>query len=109
KSTSISNIEFLEMHYMKDGILYKCQIVASPVDPTPIRPTVEKSWWEKFLEFLVKMFDFIFFEMLNLSFWIPKIGKQIISGIILFVAVFIVAPFILEKVIKTIKLLFGRE
>ncbi|MCM1131253.1 MAG: hypothetical protein NC325_06105, partial [Anaeroplasma bactoclasticum] len=96
KSTSISNIEFLEMHYMKDGILYKCQIVASQVDPTPVRPTVKKSWWEKFLDFLVKMFDFIFFEMFNLSFWIPTIGKQIISGIILVVGCFLAIKIIMK-------------
>ena len=108
KRRSISNIEFLEMHYMKDGILYKCQIITQPVNPTPVRPTVKKSWWEKFLEFLVKMFDFIFFQQLGYSFWIPDIAKQIISGIILAVVVFIVIPYILKKAIKGIKKLFGR-
>lgn len=112
--TKLRDIDFLELWYKKDGIVYKCQVVSqAPEDEykgeVGSNKPKTKSWWDLFLEFLIKMFDFIFFEMLGYSFWIPDIAKQIISGIILFVAIFVVLPFILKKIIKGIRIIFRRE
>lgn len=51
-SLTLQEIEFLELHYTKNGILYKCQIVSKPVNPTPIKPEKEKSWLQKLLLWL---------------------------------------------------------
>lgn len=112
--TKLRDIDFLELWYKKDGIVFKCQVVSqAPEDEykgeVGSHKPKSKSWWDLFLEFLVEMFDFIFFGMFSLSFWIPDIAKQIFSGIILFVIVFYVIPCILKWVIKIIRILFGRE
>lgn len=109
----IDNVDFLELQYKKEGVNYNCQIVSKPVEKEDFvngggKPRVEKSWWDKFLELLVKMFDFIFYDFFHLKFWIPDIAKQIISGIILFVGVFFVIPKIIKWIIKLFKALLGR-
>ena len=61
----LENVDFLELHYMNDGILYKCQIITEDVG-TPNNPEIpvdgddpseEKTPWDIFLEICKKVVD----------------------------------------------------
>lgn len=56
KNTKMENIDFIELDYKQDGILYKCQVVTSvvgkpdPISPDPENPIDEMSLFEKFIK-----------------------------------------------------------
>lgn len=61
----LENVNFLELHYMNDGILYKCQVITSDVG-TPDNPEVPvdgddpseaKTPWDIFLEICKKIVE----------------------------------------------------
>lgn len=45
--TELDDIEFLELHYMNDGILYKCQVVVPPVDSEDVEDLPPLDEFEK--------------------------------------------------------------
>lgn len=71
----ISNIEMLELHYKKDGILYKCQVVSKPTDPTPVKPSKPDPWYKKLWKFFVQIGEFLF-KMIG------KVSNDIVYGLV---------------------------
>lgn len=53
--SQMENIEFIEMTYEKDGIVYKCQVISETVEkPEPEFPEKKKEWWEIFWEWFME-------------------------------------------------------
>ncbi len=50
----ITNIDLLELWYTKDGVQYKCQVIADEVDPSPIVPEVATPWYMQLLDWILK-------------------------------------------------------
>lgn len=106
--TRFENIEFIELSYEKDGIVYRCQVVSKPIDePEPETPNKKPDLWDKVKEFLIKVADFFIENILNLSSSLmPDAAKVIIGFFILFI-VLVVLIFVLKLLITIIKIPFS--
>ncbi len=66
--TTIDKVEMLELHYTKDDVLYKCQVVNKPVDKDDfdnIEANPPKVWWEQLWEILVEIGKFVIEDIFN--------------------------------------------
>lgn len=66
--TTIDKVEMLELHYTKDNVLYKCQVVNKPVDKDDfdhVEANPPKSWWEEAWNMLVEIGKFIIEDIFN--------------------------------------------
>lgn len=84
----LENIQMIELHYKKNGILYKCQVVVPPADEEDLgKPEAEKNWLQKLL---IMIADFIL-NCLQISVKIvPDWGKYIIGAVPLILGFFVV-------------------
>ncbi len=114
--TVLDKVDLVELHYEKDGVLYKCQVVSKPVEKddfdqgTATSPTDEddsqKSIWDKIKEILIKIVDWILNNVFQTdSNAFPEIAKLAI-GFVLCVVSLIVTPYIIKFLIYVIKLPF---
>ena len=54
-SSLLQEIELLELHYKKNNVVYRCQVVSKPIDkPNPINPENPDPWYIELWKFLVK-------------------------------------------------------
>lgn len=91
------NIEFIYLEYNKDGIVYRCQVVSTPVDePIPETPGVKPNFWDKIKDFLINMADAIL-NALHISAVIPDGGKIALS-----IGILIIAAWLFKLIIKKI-------
>lgn len=103
--TSLDDVEFLELWYYQDEILYKCQVVNKPVDEedfghgTAKPPKPDDPWYVKLWKFFVKIGEFLFKV-------IGKTSNEVVYGLtgigtcILGIACGI--PFIIKRIIKLV-------
>lgn len=103
------DIELLELHYKKDGVLYKCQVVNKPVDKDDItqsNPEHPKSPWDKIKEFLIKIVNWILNNVFHVdSNAFPDQAKLAI-GFVLCIVALILMPYTIKLLIFLIKLPF---
>lgn len=92
----LENIEFIELDYEKDGVIYKCQIVNEPLnDEEDLGKPFVKTFWQAFYIFLVKFGGWIFEKVFHIT-NVPKIFKAVLGGVSLFI-IFIIILLILFK------------
>lgn len=96
--TTLDDVEFLELWYKNDGVVYKCQVVSKPVDEeefdhgTAKPPTPQpkpKSLWEKFVEWFLDNFPIslgicaiVPIVAIVLLCMFPELLSKVIEGII---------------------------
>lgn len=103
--TSLDNVEFIELHYEKNGITYKCQVVNKPVDEDdfnhgvaePPKKEEKSNIWDKIKEFLINMANSIL-KVLHIP-EIPDGGKIALSIGILILAAWLI-KFIIKKILS---------
>ncbi len=56
--TMLDQIEMLELHYQKDGVIYKCQIISQSVDKDDVEQgeAVDQSLWSQFVKWFLDNF-----------------------------------------------------
>ncbi len=103
KSTRIENIDFLELWYRKDGILYKCQIATPTIDdPDLIQPGVKQPWYVEFWKIMIKIGEVVLKLFHQTA---PEIVCGIVGSIISVVGIFL-SPLLLWLAFKLIKVPF---
>jgi len=103
KNTRIENIDFLELWYKKDGILYKCQIATPTIkDPDLIQPEVKQPWYVELWKIMIKIGEAVLKLFHQMA---PEFVCGILGSIIT-VASVILSPFLIGLIIKIIKVPF---
>lgn len=104
--TKLRDVDFLELWYKKDGIIYKCQVVShSPEDEYKGEVGPDLSWWEKLLLWLGKLT----LQALRITATLPEWGYMIIGGVEVLVAAVVTISFlpqIISLIIFLVKLPF---
>ncbi len=108
--TTIDKVEMLELHYTKDDILYKCQIVNEPVDSDDfdhVDATPPETWWQELWDVLVEIGRFIIKDVFNgvaieLVYGVVGAATCVIGGFI----VIVLLPHIISLLVGLIKIPF---
>lgn len=103
------NVEFIELHYKKDGIVYRCQIVSKPIDEPPSdTPPAKESLWDKFLKWFIENFPLSALIVLGipiviivLAIFCPWILSLIIKGVVTAI------QFLIQFIVKLIRAIFS--
>ncbi len=109
--TKLRDIDFIELWYKKDGVVYKCQ-VASPTIPGDDNigdVGSEASWWENIWGYMVKFGDIVL-KACNLG-GAPDLVKGIVGSILSFlslivgiVLIIVLLPYLIKFLIWIITL-----
>lgn len=99
RTKELENIEMLELWYKKAGIVYRCQVVTNPTDPTPVNPKPADPWYVKLWKFFIKIGEFLFKVIGKTS---NEVGYGLtgIGTCVLGIACGI--PFIIKRIIKLV-------
>lgn len=116
KYYELENVDFIELHYQKDGVVYKCQVISETVgdEPDDKEQVVdgddpsEKEWWERVWEWFLDNLPYSAITLIAVMILAPvlislvfgglgSILKLLLCGILKFIIWLIKLPFIILK------------
>lgn len=100
KYTTLDKVEMIELHYINDGILYKCQVSSPPVDNDDFEhidsnPVPEKSFWQKLCEWFFR----------NLPYSIILIFVIFVALAVVIPVIIVLAPYLIKFIIWLFKII----